>query len=155
MSDSYAIPWTIAGQTPLSMGFSRKEYWSGLPFPSPENLPDLKIEPRSRTLQADFTISEPPGKLFKLGNLFLGGTIYFLFFFPHGIKQSNTKITIKRKERNKNTDNLQINWEWFSFKLVHILTTDVFPFRNWSFKGFLTTDYQKKKLFCFSLLTES
>ena len=40
-------PWTVACQTPLSMGFSRQEYWSGLPYPPPEDLPDLRIEPVS------------------------------------------------------------------------------------------------------------
>ena len=45
--------WTVAHQAPLSMGFSRKEYWSGLPFPSPVDLPDPGIEPRSLILQAD------------------------------------------------------------------------------------------------------
>ena len=48
-----ATPWTVTRQTPLSMGFSRQEYWSGLPFPSPEDLPDPGIEPRSPGLQAD------------------------------------------------------------------------------------------------------
>ena len=47
---------------PPSMGFSRQEYWSGLPFPSPEDLPDLGIEPMSPALQADALPSEPPGK---------------------------------------------------------------------------------------------
>ena len=46
-------PWTVACQAPLSMGFSRQEYWNGLPFPSPEDLPDWGIEPRSPVLQAD------------------------------------------------------------------------------------------------------
>ena len=46
-------PWTIAHQAPPSMGFSRQEYWSGLPFPSPGGLCDPGIEPRSPTLQAD------------------------------------------------------------------------------------------------------
>ena len=46
-------PWTVAHQVPLSMGFSRKEYWSGLPFPSPGDRPDPGIEPRSLALQAD------------------------------------------------------------------------------------------------------
>ena len=46
-------PWTIAHQAPLSMGFSRQEYWSGLSFPSPGDLPDLGIKPRSLTLEAD------------------------------------------------------------------------------------------------------
>ena len=55
-------PWTVVGQAPLSMGFSRQEYWSGLPFPSPRNLPDPGIEPESPELHADSVPSEPPGK---------------------------------------------------------------------------------------------
>ena len=58
----FATPWTVAQQAPPSMGFSRQEYWSGLPFPSPGDLPDPGIEPRSPTLQADSLPSEPPGK---------------------------------------------------------------------------------------------
>ena len=46
----FAIPWTVAYQAPTSMGFSRPEYWSGLPFPSPEDLPDPGIKPGSPTL---------------------------------------------------------------------------------------------------------
>ena len=49
----FETPWTVAYHTPLSMGFSRQEYWSGLPFPSPEDLPDPGIEPRSPALYAD------------------------------------------------------------------------------------------------------
>ena len=58
----FVTPWTIAYQAPPSMGFSRQEYWSGLPFPSPGNLPDPGIEPGSPALQADALPSEPPGK---------------------------------------------------------------------------------------------
>ena len=58
----FATPWTVAHQAPPSMGFSRQEYWSGWPFPSPGDLPDPGIEPRSPTLQADALTSEPPGK---------------------------------------------------------------------------------------------
>ena len=53
-----ATPWTVACQTPLSMGFSRQEYWSGLPFPSPGDLPNLGIEPRSPALQADSLLTK-------------------------------------------------------------------------------------------------
>ena len=53
--------WTVARQAPLSMGFSRQEYWSGLPFPSPGDLPNPGIKPRSPMLQADALSSEPPG----------------------------------------------------------------------------------------------
>jgi len=55
-------PRAAACQAPLSMGFSRQEYWSGLPSPPPGHLPNLGIEPRSPALQADYLPSEPPGK---------------------------------------------------------------------------------------------
>ena len=58
----FATPWTVTLQAPLSMGFSRQEYWSGLPFPSPGDLPDPGIEPRSPALQVDSLPSEPTGK---------------------------------------------------------------------------------------------
>ena len=59
-------PRTIARQAPLSVGFSRQEYWSGLPFLSPGDLPDPGIEAESCTLQADSLPSELPGKIFSL-----------------------------------------------------------------------------------------
>ena len=62
VSDSFATPWTAAHQAPLPTGFSRKEYWSGLPFSSPGDLPDPGIEPRSPALQANSLLYEPPGK---------------------------------------------------------------------------------------------
>ena len=55
----FATPWTVTYQAHLSMEFSRQEYWSGLPFPSPGDLPDPGIEPRSPALQADPLTSEP------------------------------------------------------------------------------------------------
>ena len=55
-------PRTVARQAPLSMGFSRQEYWSELPFPSPGDLPDPGIQPGSPELQADSLPPEPPGK---------------------------------------------------------------------------------------------
>ena len=58
----FETQWTVAHQAPLSMGFSRQEYWSGLPFPSPGDLPDPGIEPGSPALQADILTSEPPGR---------------------------------------------------------------------------------------------
>ena len=61
VSDS-ATPWTVARQAPLSVGFSRREYWSGLPCTPPGDLPNPGIEPKSPTLQVDSLSSEPPGK---------------------------------------------------------------------------------------------
>jgi len=58
MSDS-VIPWTVAPQAPLSMGFFRHEYWSGLPFPLPEDIPDSGIDPGSPALAGGFFTTEP------------------------------------------------------------------------------------------------
>ena len=62
MSNSLQPYGLVAPQAPLSMKFSRQEYWSGLPFPPPGDPPDLGIKPGSPALQAD-SLSEPPGKL--------------------------------------------------------------------------------------------
>ena len=58
----FATPWTVAHQAALSMEFSRQENWSGLPFPSPGDLPKPGVDPRSPASQADSLLSEPPGK---------------------------------------------------------------------------------------------
>ena len=67
----FVTPLTVAYQAPPSMEFSRQEYWSGLPFPSPGDLPDPGIEPRSPALQADTLLPEPPGKQKLFLNLLL------------------------------------------------------------------------------------
>ena len=59
---SLATQWTVALQAPLFMGFPRQEYWIGLPFPPPGDLPDPGIEPEIPALPADSLPSEPPGK---------------------------------------------------------------------------------------------
>ena len=59
----FATPWTVAYQASRSMEFSWQEYWSGLPLPSPGDLPNPGIEPGSPTLQADTLPSELPGKI--------------------------------------------------------------------------------------------
>ena len=63
MSHSFVTPWTVAHQASLSMGFPRQEFWSGLPFPYPGDLPDLGIKPASPALAGGFFTTEPPGKL--------------------------------------------------------------------------------------------
>ena len=68
----FATPWTVAYQAPLSTGFSRQEYWSGLPFPSPGDLPNPRIELRSPALQTDAALpSEPPGMHLMLSMNFM------------------------------------------------------------------------------------
>ena len=78
-------PWTVATQAPPSMEFSRQEYWSGLPFPSPGDLADQGLNPGgSPTLQADALPSDPPGKpsLKTLGNTFLILNLGFTTVLP-------------------------------------------------------------------------
>ena len=62
LSRLFVTPWTVVYQASPSMGFSRQEYWSGLPFPSPGDLPSPGIKPRSPALQEDSLPTEPPGK---------------------------------------------------------------------------------------------
>ena len=66
MSDSVATFWTVAHQAPLSMVFSRQEYWSGLPFFPPGNLPNSGIKPLFPIWSSGFFTTEPPGKLVEL-----------------------------------------------------------------------------------------
>ena len=81
----FAAPWTVAYDTSPSMGFSRQEYWSGLPFPSPGDLPNPGIEPRSPALKADALSSEPPGKheyiyysmIYSTRNIFIMSIYYW------------------------------------------------------------------------------
>ena len=68
-----ATPWTVAHQPPLFMGFLRQEYWRGLPFPSPGDLPDPGIKPKSPALQADSLLTEPPGKILSKLKRFIFG----------------------------------------------------------------------------------
>ena len=68
---SSATPWTVPHQAPPSMEFPRQEYWSGLPFPSPRDLPDTGIKPGSPELQADALPSEPPWNPKKTKDLYI------------------------------------------------------------------------------------
>ena len=65
MSHSFATQWILTHQAPLSMGFPRQEYWNGLPFLSPGDLPHSGIEPVSPELTDGFFTAEPPGKPLK------------------------------------------------------------------------------------------
>ena len=58
----FATPWTAARQAPLSVGFSRQEYWDGLPFSSPGHLPNPGVKPASPALAGGFFAAEPPAK---------------------------------------------------------------------------------------------
>ena len=66
VSDSFVTPWTVAHQAPLLMGFSRQEYWSRLPFPSPGDLPNPGTEPATPTLQVDSLLLSHHGRPYLL-----------------------------------------------------------------------------------------
>ena len=87
MSDS-ATPWTIAYQSPLSMGFSRQEYWNGLPFPSPGDLPDPEIKLRSPALEEDTHV-----QLFAISLL-----------SSKNAKKESKMVVAKRQRREKPTE---------------------------------------------------
>ena len=99
----FATPWTVAYQAHLSMGFSRQECWSGLPFPSPGDLPDPGNEPRSPALQADALPSEPPGKPRALTcyliNLIrnLKNVIMLMRFFSSPFKESLIPLRVDKR----------------------------------------------------------
>ena len=76
VSNSFATPWTIACQAPLSMGFSRQEYWRELPFPLPGDLPHPGIEPVSSALTGSFFTNVPPGKPNEYMYLYLNAIIF-------------------------------------------------------------------------------
>ena len=79
----FATPWTVAYQAPSSMRFSRQEYWSGLPFPSPGDLPDPGIQPGSPPLEADALTSEPPGLIFLFIHILKEPAFGLIFYPPH------------------------------------------------------------------------
>ena len=88
-----ANPWTVDRQAPLSMEFSRQEYWSGVPFPSPKDVPDPGIEPGSPALQGDSLLSEPPKchtlNCKKLPLIFAGVRVLYIYiFFKSSLRDS-------------------------------------------------------------------
>ena len=102
----FVTTWTVACQAPLSMGFSRQGYWSGLPFPSPGYLSIPGIEPRSPTLQGDSLLSEPPGKP-KNTRV----NCHFLLQENLSVQGSNTCLLISR----------QILYYWATWEAPHCI----------------------------------
>ena len=87
-----ATPWTVACQAPLSLGFSRQEYWSGFQFPSPGDLPNPGIEPRSPALQSRFftnwALREAPLLIYRTANIVCILTLYPVSFLNSVISSS-------------------------------------------------------------------
>ena len=103
MFDFFETSWTVAHQAPLFMGFSRQEYWNGLPIPPPEDLPNLGLKPGSPALAGGFFTAEPPGKPYLLQ--FLLHTILLCPTFmeekPRGQGQGGVggHLEVSRQER--------------------------------------------------------
>ena len=96
MSDSFASPWTAVCQAPLSMGFPRQEYWSGLPFPFPRDHPDPGIEPASPVLARRLFTSKPPGKPIYLVNSLQNLTERIIKHFPFFTDEETEAHTIHK-----------------------------------------------------------
>ena len=117
----FATPWTVAYQASPSTGFSRQKYWSGIPFPSPGDLPNPGIEPRSPTLEADALTSEPPGKPEiedrcnkQIGNkFFLYKTkILLLKVVICNLLYSRCEQHLISQRLNKGGNILTFQWQW-------------------------------------------
>ena len=92
MSDSFVTPWTVVHQALLSMGFSWQEYWSGLPCPSPGDLPNLGTEPTSLVspeLACRFYTTEPPGKPLITIHFNINEIILYIIFFILTLSSNN------------------------------------------------------------------
>ena len=129
--------WTVARQAPLSMGFSRQEYWSGLPFPSSGDLPDPGIKPRSPALQADSLLTEPPGHsqegicVYIQLRHFVSQQKLTLRFSSHLYSQISWWMCIDRLPSRPWSlcQRLQGPWYYFIFVLPHLgvpLTQELF-----------------------------
>ena len=100
----FATSWTVAYQASPSMGFSRHKYWSGLPFPSPGDLSDPGIEPRSPALEEDTLTSEPPGKIVEsVGDVIMNSTI-----------SPTTEMLPPLADRKLTQSNWSHSWLWNS-----------------------------------------
>ena len=131
----FVTPWTLAYQALPSMGFSRQEYWSGLPFPSPGDLPNPGIEPGSPALQTDTLLSKPPGKPSNpadVGNLIFGSYAFSksslnIWFTVHvllmpGLENFEHYFTSMWSEYN-----CAVVWAFFGIPLFRIgMKTDLF-----------------------------
>ena len=90
----WEIPWTVARQDPLSMEFSRQEYWSGLPFPSPGDLPNLRIKLISPALAGRCFTTEPPGK----PHIY---TYIYIYIYTHTHTHTYTCYSAIKKKKNE------------------------------------------------------
>ena len=96
----FCMPWTVGPQAPLSMEFSRQEYWSVLLFPSPGDLPSPGIKPASPALAGKFFTTAPPGK--PLDNI---------YYIQYEMYDTETKLVVVKRERSGRRDKLEV-WDY-------------------------------------------
>ena len=118
-------PGSAVHEAPLSMGFSRQEYWSGLPFPSPRDLPDPGIKPRSPALQADALTSEPPGKptSYSIITYTFGSTLSFYIWRKWDSEKLRNLPSITEQCCGRNGKDV-FTPEWYS-ELGNIITSNL------------------------------
>ena len=128
----FATPWTVAYQASPSMGFSRQEYWSGLPFPSPGDLPDPGIEPRSPALEADALTSEPPGK--PPHDLIASQRLYLQMSSHWGLGFNITILGEHKHSVYSILISLPCRWSWRSCKISFLCCAMTFISSTFSSK---------------------
>ena len=141
MSDPFAASRTITLQAPLSMGFSRQEYWSGLPFPSPGDLPNPGIEPTSPALAGGFFTTEPPGKPLCKFTTQINHSINKFLRVEHVKQRTEIYVLLiefylqEEESRNRETPSLLIRsgfvWvDWFGRRLKELKNICKLPVRE-------------------------
>ena len=90
----FVTPWTLAREAPLFLEFSRQEYWKGLPFPPPEDLPDARIKPRSPALAGGFFTTGPPGKpMHMYTQIYYTYTYFLIYKYSRHLKYCKNNLT--------------------------------------------------------------
>ena len=135
MSDSFVIPWTVARQPPLSMGFPRQEYWNGLPCPSPGDLPDPGIKLASPALAGRFFTTEPPAKPSKILIAILKLNMLLQIMSRESKEQLFCTIN------HKNTFQSVIFYQRLDYLLIHQLENNTTPLLSY---GEVTKEYIPK-----------
>ena len=116
-----ATPWTVAHQPPLSMEFSRQEYWRRLPFPPPGDLPHLGIEPRPPALAGGFLTTEPPGKpndiwLYRQNTVHRKTSLHLIYVYESTRKNLWQCLHFKNPRFSQTESHLEV---WLSHQFLH------------------------------------
>ena len=149
-SRSVVSPWAVAYQAPPSMGFFRQEYWNGLPFPSPGDLPDLGIEPGSPTLQADALPAKPPGKpshsRHSIEVSSLVPSSYFISIFP--VAELSSELSLLVWLRFPGRRSMTIYWTVSILFDIYLIYIFMLLKNKVDYDWFIVDVWQKPTRFC-------